>query len=56
MIYNDDYFIEMTTRGIENMLDKIKMWIADFNDIVENIPVWLKCIAFFILGLTIGWL
>jgi|7_EtaG_2_1085326.scaffolds.fasta_scaffold66020_1 hypothetical protein len=54
MTYNFKEFITLTTRGTENMLDKIKMWMADFNDVIENIPVWLKCAAFFILGLIIG--
>ena len=37
-------------KGVNRMLDKLKMWLEDFNDVIESLPPMLKYVAFFIAG------
>jgi hypothetical protein len=41
---------DLVSEGVNRMLDKMKMWLGDFNDIIESLPPMLKYVAFFIAG------
>ena len=41
---------DLVSEGAERMWDKMKMWVEDFNDIIESLPPMLKYVAFFIAG------
>lgn len=43
-------FTDLVSEGAERMWDKMKMWVADFNDVIESLPPILKYVAFFIAG------
>jgi len=43
-------FTDLVSQGVNRMLDKLKMWVADFNDIIESLPPMLKYAAFFAAG------
>ncbi len=40
----------LVSEGVNRMLDKLKMWLEDFNDVIESLPPMLKYAAFFAAG------
>ena len=43
-------FTDLVSEGAERMWDKMKMWVADFNDIIEALPAIIKYVAWFVVG------
>jgi|TARA_B100001250_G_C19372736_1_gene602694 hypothetical protein len=43
-------FTDLVSEGVNRMLDKLKMWVADFNDIIEALPAIIKYAAWFVVG------